>query len=118
MHEEDINKLVGSIHDKEEEPDNKLGKASLQKSSMTGVTVTGTCYPKKNCKKCFGRGYVGRNTETGQFVNCSCTFRKNENISQMPTLQPTHQDSNISTLNGLNHLARHMIMHKEEELSK
>jgi len=27
--------------------------------------------PKKNCKKCYGRGYVGTNVITGRFVICT-----------------------------------------------
>lgn len=26
--------------------------------------------PKKNCKKCYGRGYIGFNTQTGNVIGC------------------------------------------------
>jgi hypothetical protein len=28
--------------------------------------------PDPNCRKCFGRGHVGKNLTTGLFVPCSC----------------------------------------------
>jgi hypothetical protein len=31
--------------------------------------------PKANCKKCHGRGYDGKNAESGLFVPCSCVGR-------------------------------------------
>ena len=77
MSKEELEALCSSIHDKHEpEPDRRLGKAEILNGSMTGITVTGTCRPKKNCKHCFGRGYVGRDSETGGFINCRCTMRK------------------------------------------
>lgn len=30
--------------------------------------------PKKNCLRCFGRGYVGYNTTTGKHVLCRCVL--------------------------------------------
>lgn len=30
--------------------------------------------PKKNCRKCYGRGYVGHNFHTKEPVRCSCTW--------------------------------------------
>jgi hypothetical protein len=32
--------------------------------------------PKPNCKKCHGRGYLGRHADTGEPVACSCLFPK------------------------------------------
>lgn len=29
--------------------------------------------PRKSCKKCHGRGYVGRNLQTGKLIVCGCT---------------------------------------------
>ena len=54
----------------------RLGKAEPLKGSFVGVTVRGRSEPRKNCKHCFGRGYVGRDTETGAFVYCNCAMRK------------------------------------------
>lgn len=34
--------------------------------------------PKPNCKKCHGRGYVGRHADTGEPVACTCIFPKQE----------------------------------------
>ena len=34
--------------------------------------------PKPNCKKCFGRGYTGRNHETREPIPCTCLFPKYE----------------------------------------
>jgi len=30
---------------------------------------------KKNCKRCYGRGYLGRDTITGVYVPCNCVIR-------------------------------------------
>lgn len=32
--------------------------------------------PKPNCKKCYGRGYLGRKVNTGEPIPCSCIFPK------------------------------------------
>ncbi len=37
-----------------------------------GFTLPLQKEPARSCKKCYGRGHVGRNDE-GQFVPCSCT---------------------------------------------
>lgn len=29
--------------------------------------------PNKSCKKCYGRGFIGRNIKTNQLVKCRCT---------------------------------------------
>lgn len=34
--------------------------------------------PKPNCKKCHGRGYIGRHADTGEPIACSCLFPKFE----------------------------------------
>lgn len=34
--------------------------------------------PKPNCKKCHGRGFLGRNHETREPIPCSCLFPKYE----------------------------------------
>ena len=56
----------------------RLGKAKPSSVTMSGVIVRGTCDPKPNCKRCFGRGYIGRDTETGSFILCKCAFRKKD----------------------------------------
>jgi len=32
--------------------------------------------PKPNCKKCHGRGYVGRHSDSGEPIACTCIFPK------------------------------------------
>ena len=32
--------------------------------------------PKPNCKKCHGRGYLGRHVDSGEPVPCPCLFPK------------------------------------------
>lgn len=32
--------------------------------------------PKPNCKKCHGRGYIGRHAESGEPIACTCIFPK------------------------------------------
>lgn len=32
--------------------------------------------PKPNCKKCHGRGYVGRHADSGEPIACTCIFPK------------------------------------------
>ena len=29
-------------------------------------------YAKPSCKKCYGRGWIGKNVKTGQLVPCKC----------------------------------------------
>ena len=32
--------------------------------------------PKENCKKCHGRGYLGRHADSGEPIACPCIFPK------------------------------------------
>lgn len=32
--------------------------------------------PKPNCKKCYGRGYIGRRADTGEPIPCTCIYPK------------------------------------------
>lgn len=32
--------------------------------------------PKPNCKKCHGRGYIGRHADSGEPIACTCIFPK------------------------------------------
>lgn len=34
--------------------------------------------PKENCKKCHGRGYIGRHAGSGEPIACPCIFPKEE----------------------------------------
>lgn len=31
--------------------------------------------PKSNCKKCYGRGYIGKNVKTHLKVSCNCLYK-------------------------------------------
>jgi len=45
---------------------------NLQEAAASGHWVGMSCKPKASCRKCYGRGHEGRNTETGRYVICSC----------------------------------------------
>ena len=34
--------------------------------------------PKKNCKKCFGRGFIGRDSETQELIPCRKCYPYNK----------------------------------------
>lgn len=34
-----------------------------------------TNLPKKSCKRCYGRGYVSKNHDSGHYDLCKCTLR-------------------------------------------
>lgn len=38
--------------------------------------------PNPNCKKCHGRGYIGRHADTGEPIACSCLFPKYESARE------------------------------------
>lgn len=43
--------------------------------------------PKENCKKCHGRGYIGRHADSGEPIACPCIFSKqayDREIGQVP----------------------------------
>jgi hypothetical protein len=52
-------------------------------------------YPSQNCKKCYGRGHLGREQNTYAFDICSCV-RKKIDFDLVKSLMP--QDTN--TLNN------------------
>jgi len=31
--------------------------------------------PDKNCRKCYGRGYIGRDAHTKKVIPCRCVFK-------------------------------------------
>ena len=35
-------------------------------------TIKLRCKPDENCSKCHGRGHIGKNSETGLYVVCTC----------------------------------------------
>jgi hypothetical protein len=42
-------------------------------------------YPNKNCKKCYGRGHLGRNSQSYDYLVCDC-IRKNINFDLIASL--------------------------------
>ena len=42
--------------------------------------------PKPNCKKCHGRGYLGRKADTGEPIPCTCIFPKDKPMSYVPVM--------------------------------
>lgn len=38
--------------------------------------------PKKSCKHCHGRGWIGRKTDTGEPIACPCIFVKEKYSSE------------------------------------
>lgn len=44
----------------------------FQEAMKTGNWVRVGRKPKASCSKCYGRGHVGRNVDTGKYMPCSC----------------------------------------------
>lgn len=44
---------------------------SQERSDKTRAKLAGGLTAKASCRKCYGRGYVGRN-DRGQLVRCTC----------------------------------------------
>lgn len=51
--------------------------------------------PKHNCKKCFGRGYTGRDTNTLFYVTCSC-LQKELNLDILKQIEDKHIPKQLS----------------------
>ena len=47
--------------------------SSGEKARAAGFTVSLDCQPDLDCKKCWGRGHVGKQRSTGKYVACPCT---------------------------------------------
>ena len=47
----------------------------VEAARAIGATIN---KPKENCKKCHGRGYIGRHADSGEPIACSCIFPKEE----------------------------------------
>lgn len=43
--------------------------------------------PKENCKKCHGRGYLGRHVDSGEPIACPCIFPKQESDREIGQVQ-------------------------------
>ena len=48
-------------------------RAIVETAQASGIKIK---KPKPNCKRCHGRGYVGRYAETGEPIACPCIFPK------------------------------------------
>jgi hypothetical protein len=48
-------------------------------------------HAKTSCKKCYGRGYIGRDSKTKQKIQCKCLSYKDKEVSLIvkPTLKET-----------------------------
>lgn len=49
---------------------------ALQKAVSTGKWVMLSKLPDRNCKICYGRGYIGRDVTTGNYIPCKCVKPK------------------------------------------
>jgi hypothetical protein len=77
------------VEDKSEFFDTKEGKVlskeelknlpeiDIMKSSAQTIGVT-LKDPKKDCRKCYGRGFIGKDAKTGQPIACTCVFDKKD----------------------------------------
>jgi len=90
MEEQNNNLFVGNNYDMPEDRDEfvdmKTGEV-IDKEKIDPMDVirkiaekTGTKIqdPKKNCKKCWGRGYTARDAETKAPIPCKCIYPKLE----------------------------------------
>lgn len=64
---------------------------SAEEMKKAGYTIPLKGEPKKNCKKCYGRGHIGIDGDTGKYVPCLCV--------RMPKEKP----SNASALASIEH---------------
>lgn len=68
-----------------------------QMASVTGAVLKDS--PNTGCKKCFGRGYVGRDTKTKAPIPCSCIF-----VASSPMQKA--QENNIASSVGFSSMSR------------
>jgi len=50
-------------------------------AERTGITVKD---PRKDCKNCYGRGYIGFNSKSKEPVPCSCIFTAEQKEKDRP----------------------------------
>lgn len=48
----------------------------VQEAMKSGKFIELDNPPDPNCKKCYGRGHVGRSQESGLYIPCSCVLKK------------------------------------------
>lgn len=46
---------------------------SDEKARQAGYDIPLGRAPRRNCKRCYGRGHLGRNVDTGKYLPCPCT---------------------------------------------
>lgn len=51
-------------------------KAALQEAMRRSQIIPVYCLPNYRCKKCHGRGWTGRDVDTGDVIPCKCTMSK------------------------------------------
>lgn len=55
--------------------DDAMATELIETMSNTGVTYKALKrMPKASCRKCYGRGYIGKDLKTNQYVPCSCVL--------------------------------------------
>jgi hypothetical protein len=55
----------------------KLKELNVSLGKEKGKLVKLKREPKDNCKKCHGRGHIGINIRTNEYVPCDCVFDGN-----------------------------------------
>ena len=53
-----------------------------------------TNHPKRNCKKCYGRGYTHKNLKTDHYSLCNCTMK--EATPTMLKVMSEHQVEDVT----------------------
>lgn len=56
----------------------------VESARAAGITIN---KPKENCKRCHGRGYIGRHADTGEPIACNCIFPKEALDREMGQIQ-------------------------------
>lgn len=56
------------------EPPEKRGVQTIR--DKNGAEVKLPYPPKKDCKKCYGRGYLGMNAKTGRLIICGKCYHR------------------------------------------
>ena len=62
----------------------------LNQAFLTGDWSDLKVKPKSNCKRCYGRGYEGRNTQTGKLVVCGCVIKQIQKLMKGQKNEPIH----------------------------
>lgn len=76
-----------------------LGKAP-QFTEEEMAEIFARSQPKSNCKKCYGRGTVGRNVTTGRRIVCSCVDKSARKAAYAVKLRKEAEKINGQDLTG------------------